>query len=146
MAQGVDEARKQRELTKSALAADLDRLEARVRADLDWRARLRRDGPRIAAVGAAAVIVVGGVLLLRRRFAHRPARHSDPVSIDDLTAELREIRRQLEKNNGRSSSLVQKALLRGVSAAGSAGGTLLARRMLERQGAPEEGAEAARAG
>lgn len=148
MGQGVDQAQRQRELTKHALELDLNRLEARVRSELDWRNRLRREGPRLAAIGAAAIVVAGGVLILRRRL--RPGREhvEAPSTLEDLTAELHEIRKALEKQkNGKSSSLVQKALLRGVSAAGTAGGTLLARRMLQRQmGSPEEGPGTTRAG
>ena len=147
MAQGVDEARKQRELTKQALATDLDRLESRVRAELNWRTRLRRDGPRIAAIGAVIVVVAGAVMVLRRRLKHDPEEDTRPASLEEVTAELREIRRSLEKQNGKSSSIVQKALLRGVSAAGSAGGTMLAKQILQRQGATAtEGAEAPRGG
>ena len=48
MGEAVDQAQKQRELSKEALAADLDRLEAKVRSELDVRSRLRRDGPHLA--------------------------------------------------------------------------------------------------
>lgn len=148
MGQGVDEARKQRELSKAALAADLDRLEARVRADLDWRARLRRDGPKIAALGVAAIALLGTVLLLRGRLRREEPEIDAPTSLEDVAAELRDIRRTLEKHNGSGGSVAQKALLRALSAAGTAGGTYLARRMVaQRRDSPvEEGAEAARAG
>ena len=148
MGQGVDQAQRQRELTKHALELDLDRLEARVRSELDWRTRLRREGPRLVAMGAAVVVLAGGVLILRRRLNRgRAGRPEQSITLEDLTSELREIRRTLEKQNGKSSSFVQKALLRGVSAAGTAGGTLLARRMLQRQmTSPEEGPGTASAG
>ncbi|MBV8195674.1 MAG: hypothetical protein JOY80_09115 [Candidatus Dormibacteraeota bacterium] len=148
MAQGVDEARQQRELTKHALASDLDRLEARVRSELDWRARLRRDGPRIAAIGAAVLAVAATVLILRSRLRrHEDEEPDEAPSLDDVALELREIRKTLEKHNGKSSSFVQKALLRGVSAAGSAGGQLVAKQMMQRQSAAaKEGTEATRAG
>jgi len=146
--QGVDEARTQRELSKAALAADLDRLEARVRAELDWRGRLRRDGPKLAALGAAAILLLGAVLVLRGRLRSDEPERPEPSSLEDVAAELRDIRRALEKQNGTGGSVAQKALLRALSAAGTAGGTYLARRMVaqRRDAAPEEGAEAARAG
>ena len=148
MGQGVDEARKQRELSKATLAADLDRLEARVRAELDWRARLRRDGAKFAALGVAAIVLLGGVIVLRGRLRKdRPDAMDEPASLEDVAAELRDIRRTLEKHNGSGGSVAQKALLRALSAAGTAGGTYLARRMVaQRRDSAEEGAEAARAG
>ena len=148
MGQGVDEARKQRELSKAALAVDLDRLEARVRAELNWRARLRRDGAKLAALGAAAIVLLGAILLLRGRLRREEPERSEPASLEEVAAELRDIRRALEKHNGIGGSVAQKALLRALSAAGTAGGTYLARRMVaqRRDAAPEEGAEAARAG
>jgi hypothetical protein len=137
VAQAVEEARKQRELSKEALAADLDRLEARVRAELDVRSRLRRDGPRLLALGAAAALLVGAILVLRTRLRRNDAGDDDPpASLDDVAAELREIKREIERQRKASSgSLVTKLLLRGVSAAGAAGGTFVARRMLSRPGA-----------
>ncbi|MFN2583040.1 MAG: hypothetical protein ABR498_09905 [Candidatus Dormibacteria bacterium] len=144
MAQGVDEARKQRELTKQTLATNLNRLEARVRAELDWKARLRRDGPRIAAIGAVVVVGVGAVLIIRSRLKRDDEEPETAPTLEDVTAELCEIRKHLEKQNGKSSSMVQKALLRGIAAAGSAGGTMLAKQMLRRQ-APAEHEEAAAA-
>jgi hypothetical protein len=147
VAQGADEARKQRELSKAALAADLNRLEAKVRAELDWRARLRRDGPKLAALGAGVAVVLGAVLVLRSRLKKEEPERRDPASLDDVAAELRDLRRTLEKLDGKGDSLAQKALVRALTAAGSAGGTYLARRMVRHQ-APEEleGAEVTRAG
>src|SRR4029077_7351301 len=43
VAPGTDEAQRQRELTKQALATSAGRLEQKVRAELDWKARPRRD-------------------------------------------------------------------------------------------------------
>ena len=147
MGQGVDEARKQRELSKAALAADLDRLEARVRAELDWRTRLRRDGAKLAALGAAAVVILAALLLIRGRLRKDEAEDDEPASLEAVAAELRDIRRSLEKHDGKGGSMAQKALLRALGAAGTAGGTYVARRMLQRQAAPAaEGTEAASAG
>ena len=150
MGQGVDEARQQRELTKAALAGDLDRLEARVRAEMDWRSRLRRERGRIVGIGVGVAVVAvaaGAVLVLRRRFG---AKHDDaslhPVTLAELNAELHDLRRAVEKQNGKSSSLVQKAMLRAVTAAGSAGGTMVAREILKRQTGSREGTETGRGG
>ena len=66
MVQAVDQAERERELTKQSLAGNLDRLEARVRYELDWKARLRRDGPRYVLIGGAVVVTAVGLLVLRR--------------------------------------------------------------------------------
>jgi hypothetical protein len=138
--QAVDQAQRKRELSKEALASDLGRLETRVRAELDWRTRLRRDGPRIAALGGAAVLVVGGLLIIRSRLRRRDSDdHARPATLEDLAAELHDIRRALEKQNGKGEGIAQKALLRALSAAGSAGGTLVAKRMMARESAAAEG-------
>lgn len=145
MAQAVEQAQTQRELSKEALAADLERFEAKVRSELDVKARLRRDGLRFAAIGAAALLLVGGLVLLRARLRGRDdADEADPATLEDLADELREIRKELEKQR-KGGSGAQKLLLRGLTAAGSAGGTYVARQMLRRQrGAQED--EQARAG
>ncbi|HWW09000.1 MAG TPA: hypothetical protein VNY76_02030 [Candidatus Acidoferrales bacterium] len=144
MGEAVDQAQKQRELSKEALAADLDRLEAKVRSELDVRSRLRRDGPRVLALAGAAILLVGAIVLLRSRLRRRPDVDEDPaISLEEVAAELREIRRTLERQGkGTSSSLAQKALLRGLSAAGAAGGTYFARRMLSRQPSAGDGGKA----
>ena len=135
MASAVDQARQQRELTKRRLAADAARIETRVRAELDWRARLRRDGPRLLALSAGAVVLVGVIVLVRSRFRHdRSAEPSDPTSLEDVAAELREIRRRVEHRGGDSGPVWQKALLRGVTAGGAAAGTYVAKRVMDQQG------------
>ena len=66
MAQAIDQAERERELTKQSLAGNIDRLEARLRAELDWKARLRRNGVRYALVGGVVVAGVVGAVVLRR--------------------------------------------------------------------------------
>ena len=150
MGQGVDEARQQRELTKTALADDLDRLEARVRSELDWRARLQRERGRLIGIGVGVGVVVLGataILVLRRALgAKKPADEPHPVTLEQLGTELHELRRLVEKKNGSSGSLVQKAVLRGVTAAANAGGTAVAHEVLKRQSGTPEGPETARGG
>src|SRR5437588_645190 len=102
----------------------------------------------VIAVLAALLALLGTFLLLRGRLRREEPERGEPASLEEVAAELRDIRRALEKHNGTGGSVAQKALLRALSAAGTAGGTYLARRMVaqRRDAAPEEGAEAARAG
>ena len=150
MGQGVDEARQQRELSKAALASNLDRLEARVRSELDWRARLQRERGRLIGIGAGVGVVLIGataILVLRRVIGgKKPAEEPRPITLEKLGSDLHDLRRLVEKKNGSSGSLVQKAVLRGVTAAGTAGGTALAREVLKRQMGTPEGTETTRGG
>lgn len=139
MAQAVDQAERERELTKQALASTLDRLEARVRFELDWKARLRRDGPRYAVIGAIVVAGVGGILLLRRAFAGEEAPDHVPGSIDEIAAELVTIRKRLDdaKINPDGGPVWLKVAFRGLEAAAAAGGTYAARRLMAGGPAPD---------
>ena len=133
MAPGTDEAQRQRELSKQALAQSAGRLEQRVRAELDWKARLRRDGPRIAAITGVAIVLVGTLVVVRRRLRHPEAEAEPaPATLEDLAAELRALRKEVEKGKDKQP-IWQKALLRGVGAAGAAGGGYVAKRFTERQ-------------
>jgi len=141
LATGVAEAQQQRELTKQQLAADAARLQARVRAELDWRTRLKRDGPRLIALGAGAVILVGTVVILRARLRRRKeAQPATAATLEELAAELREIRKHVDKSG--KPPLWQQALLRGITSAGAAGGRLGAQRLMQQQssGGREEAA------
>ncbi len=133
MAPGTDEAQRQRELSKQALAQSAGRLEQRVRAELDWKARLRRDGPRIAAITGVAIVLVGTMVIVRRRLRHPEAEAEPaPATLEDLAAELRALRKDFEKGKDKSP-IWQKALLRGVGAAGAAGGAYAAKQFTARQ-------------
>jgi hypothetical protein len=133
VAPGTDEAQRQRELTKQALAESAGKLEERVRAELDWKARLRRDGPRYAAIAGGAVLLIGTLVLIRSRLRGSKAEEEiAPTTLEDLAAELREIRKEIKKG-GDKTPLVQKVLLRGVGAAGAAGGAYVAKRITDRQ-------------
>ena len=138
MAPGTDEAQRQRELSKQALANSAGRLEDRVRAELDWKARLRRDGPRYAAIAGGAVVLIGTIVLIRSRLRRDKAEEeTPPVTLDDLVAELQALRKEVKKG-GDKTPIWQKVVLRGVSAAGSAGGAYAAKRLVDRQEARAE--------
>jgi hypothetical protein len=133
--QAIDQAERERELTKQALAANLDKLEARVRYEFDWKARLRRDGVRYALVGGIVIGTVVGVVVLRRTLrGDRPEAAPPPTTLAEMSAELSSIRKKLDsaKLEADSGPLWQKVALRAVSAAASAGGTYAARRFMAR--------------
>jgi hypothetical protein len=134
VAPGTDQAQRQRELSKQALEQSAGRLEQKVRAELDWKARLRRDGPRYAAIAGAAIVVVGTIVFVRSRL-RRDAPEEEataPVTLDDLVAELQALRKEIKKG-GDKTPFLQKVVLRGVSAAGSAAGAQAAKRIVDRQ-------------
>ena len=141
MAPGTDEAQRQRELTKAALAQSAGRLEQKVRAELDWKARLRRDAPRYAAIAGVAIVLVGTIVFVRSRLRGDAAEEEEmaAVTLDDLVAEMQALRKEVKKG-GDKTPLLQKVVLRGVSAAGSAGGAYAAKRLVDRQDA-KAGAE-----
>ena len=133
MAPGTDEAQRQRELSKAALATSAGRLEERVRAELDWKARLRRDGPRYAAIAGGAVVLIGAIVLVRSRLRGDSAEEEPaPATLDELVAELQALRKDIKKG-GDKTPVWQKVVLRGVSAAASAGGAYAAKRLVDRQ-------------
>jgi hypothetical protein len=133
VAPGTDEAQRQRELSKAALATSAGRLEERVRAELDWKARLRRDGPRYAAIAGGAVILIGTIVLVRSRLrGDKAEEEAAPATLDELVAELQSLRKDIKKG-GDKTPVWQKVVLRGVSAAASAGGAYAAKRLVDRQ-------------
>ena len=133
MAPGTDEAQRQKELTKQALEQSAGRLEQRVRAELDWKARLRRDGPRYAAVAGGAVVLIGVIVLVRSRLrGDTDEEEAAPATLDELVAELQSLRKEIKKG-GDKTPVWQKVVLRGVSAAASAGGAYAAKRLVDRQ-------------
>lgn len=136
MAPGTDEAQRQRELTKQALEQSAGRLEQKVRAELDWKARLRRDGPRYAAIAGGAVLLIGTIVFVRSRLRGEKVDEEEaaPATLDDLMAELHALRKEVTKG-GDKTPVWQKVVLRGVTAAGSAGGAYAAKRLVDRQDA-----------
>jgi len=138
--QAVDQARQERDLTRVALAADIDKLERRIRHELDWKARLRRDGPQIAAIAGAVVIVGVGVVVLRARFGRKAAAVVEPTpSLDELARQVRELRAELHGKGGEDSRpLWMKLAIRGATAGAAAGASMAARRYAQRAGAETE--------
>jgi len=134
VAPGTDEAQRQRELTKQALAESAGKLEQRVRAELDWKARLRRDGPRYAAIAGGAVLLIGTIVIVRSRLRRDKGEEEvvAPTTLEDLAAELEKIRKEIKKG-GDTTPMWQKLVLRGVGAAGAAGGAEVAKRFTARQ-------------
>ena len=150
MGSGLDEAQHARELSKRRFEETVERAGARVRHELDWRARLRRDGARYAVIGTVAVVAVVGVAVLRWRFG----RHDDEeayapqiTTLGDVAAELAAVRAELErirKGKARDAApLWQKVGLRAVGAAGTAAGTMAAQTMMERFVPADQGTDTA---
>jgi hypothetical protein len=133
VAPGTDEAQRQRELTKQALAQSAGKLEQRVRAELDWKARLRRDGPRYAAIAGGAIVLIGTLVIVRSKLRRDKGEEAvAPTTLEDLAAELEKIRKEIKKG-GDKTPIWQKIVLRGVSAAGAAGGAYAAKQVVDRQ-------------
>jgi hypothetical protein len=144
MAQAVDEARQQRDVTKESLARNLELFETRVRTELDWKARLRRDGARYAVYGGVALAGVVGILVLRKAVGRRGEEPEDinVTSLDDLVAELSALRGAVEKGEKKArkdnAPIWQKLIVKGVAAAAAAGATAAVRQFMESNaGQPE---------
>ena len=138
MVQAIDQAERERELTKQSLADNLDRLEARVRHELDWKARLRRDGLRYALIGGVVVAAAVGAIALRRaRSGAKEQPAARPTSLEEMATELAAIRKKLDaaKLEQDQGPVWQKLAVRAVSAGAAAGGTYAARRFMARSAA-----------
>jgi hypothetical protein len=138
--QAIDQAERERELTKQSLAGNIDRLEARVRYELDWKGRLRRDGARYALIGGVVVSAVVGAIVLRRVLhSDEKAPAAQPTSLEEMATELAAIRKKLDAAKLEEGGPAwQKLAVRAVSAAAAAGGTYAARRYMARAGAPAD--------
>ncbi|MGH7642109.1 MAG: hypothetical protein ACRENX_03690 [Candidatus Dormibacteria bacterium] len=93
MGTSTEQARQAVIATRGRVESGADKLEARLRYDLDPRVRLRRDGPKLAA-GLAVVIVVSAVYLTRSR---RRRRSEDPSEVDWIAQMPREWRGRLQE-------------------------------------------------
>ena len=138
MGQGVAEAERERELSKQALAGDVSALGARVRDELDWRSRLRRDGFRYAVIGTAAVLLTVSVVVLRSRRQKQGGEPATVTSLDDVAAQLEEIRQELARRRKVGGPLWQKLAVRAATTAAAAGGAAVARRAMERMTGSDE--------
>jgi len=136
--QGVAEAERERELSKQALAGDVSALGTRVRAELDWRSRLRRDGFRYAIVGAVAVVVTVSVVVRRSRGRGKESRPATVTSLEDVATQLDEIRKELARRRKESEPLWQKLAVRAGTTAAAAAGAAMARQAMERLAGSEE--------
>ena len=129
----AEQTRQQRELTRQSLETNVDRLVAKVRAELDWKARLRRDGAQIAAIGGAVVGVAIVVVVLRRKVKGKPKdglaiADFSSMNLDDVAKELKALRGELEKQrDGGGGPLVRIATAAVAAAATSAGRVAAAR-------------------
>ncbi|HEX3604491.1 MAG TPA: hypothetical protein VH134_01110 [Candidatus Dormibacteraeota bacterium] len=137
MGEGTAQARRREvELTREALAEDVERFARKVRSELDWKARLRRDGPQIVAIaGAIAALVVVG-LVLRAAVRSRDDDDDevlDGATVEDVARELRLLREDLEKRFGNSGGgILQKVAVAAAGSAATAGGKVAAGRLLDR--------------
>lgn len=142
MAEEVREAERERDEQRERLADSVGKLEKQVRTELDWKKRLSTDGARIAVVTVTSVSVLLSLVALRRilRPAHRaPSRAEDMypeyASVEELADEIHAMRNQLAKLSVKKSGGLGRAVaLRLVTAAGTAAGTLVAKRVFERMG------------
>lgn len=82
MGTSTEQARQALAATRERVEVSADRLEARLRYDLDPRQRLRRDGAKLAA-GLAVVVLVGAVYVVRAR---RRRRVESPADQDWIAA------------------------------------------------------------
>jgi hypothetical protein len=137
----AEQTRQQLELTRRSIENNVDRLVARIRYELDWRARLRRDGAQIAAIGGAVVATGVLVVVLRRTVRNRKDGYAiadfDTMDLKDVATELRAIRRELEKQRDGGGGPVLKLATTAIAAASASAGRIAATRLLgEEEAAP----------
>jgi hypothetical protein len=134
--EGTAQARRREvELTRQALAEDVERFARKVRAELDWKARLRRDGPQIVAIAGALTVVIVGVFVLRHRLRSTAVEEDpfDGATVADLARELKALREDLDKRMGGSGGgILQKVAVAAAGSAATAGGKVAAGRLLDR--------------
>ena len=93
MGTSTEQARQAVAATRQRVEVAADRLEARLRYDLDPRQRLRRDGAKLAA-GLAVVVLVGAVYVVRSR---RRRRGESPADQDWIAAMPEHWRQNLQE-------------------------------------------------
>jgi hypothetical protein len=89
----TEQARQAVAATRQRVEVSADRLEARLRYDLDPRQRLRRDGAKLAA-GLAVVMLVGAVYVVRIR---RRRRAESPLDQDWIATMPEDWRQNLQE-------------------------------------------------
>lgn len=146
MADRVAETRAEIERERVALNTTLDRLEAKVHQELDWRARLKQQRPRLIAVGVgvltvAAAGMIAAKVVRDRRHKTIVSRFKGVASFDDLKAELQNVREELANRGGGKSTdsepLWSKIALKAAVAGAAAASTYGARQMVNRYGGGE---------
>jgi hypothetical protein len=145
VAAATRDATQQRQLIdehKHAVEQRVDRVVDDINELKDVKSRLRREGPRLAAIGGAIVVLVAGSIVLRaalrrRRSPAEPAAAmtGDDQSLSSLVAEIRALREEMGKQRKSSGAggLAGKLAVTAVSAAASSAGKQAANRLIERQ-------------
>lgn len=146
MADGVTAAKAEIERERAALNTTLDRLEAKVHRDLDWKTRLKRQAPKLIAVGAgvaavAAAGLIAAKVIRERRRKDIVSRLKDVVSFDDLKGELQNMREELaNRRAGKPTDnepLWSKVAIKAAVAGATAASTYAARQMVHKYDAGE---------
>lgn len=129
-----EQTRHQLELTRRSIEDNVDRLVARIRYELDWKARLRRDGAQIAAISGAIVATGALAYFLRRRFRKQKDGYAiadfDTMNLKDVATELKAIREELEKQRDGAGGPLVKLATAAVGAAATAAGRAAAARLI----------------
>ncbi len=88
MASAAEQARQEVDASRHRLDVTLDQLESRLRLELNPRRRLRRDAPRLVAVGLV-VAVAATLYVVRQRRHHEEARELDADWIHSMPEDWR---------------------------------------------------------
>jgi len=147
----TEQARQAVAATRERVEVTADRLEARLRYDLDPRQRLRRDGVKLAA-GLAVVVLVGAVYVVRARRRRRAESSHDRDWIAAMPEEWRQNLQELlaeaaasghlegpssRASKGSGQSLVSKLALRAARTAAPMVLSAAAERIGRRQTEPQ---------
>ena len=133
--------RQQIEHHKQAIEQRRERVVDDVNELKDVRSRLRREAPRLAAIGGAIVVLVAGSLVLRvvlkgrRTQPEAPPAAAGDAGVDALVAEIRALRQEMgrQRKSGGGGGLAGKLAVTAVSAAASSAGKQAANRLIDRQ-------------
>lgn len=135
MAQAAAGTRHELELTRASLESNVERLAHRVRSELDWKTRLRRNWPQIVAIAGAVAIVGGGAVLLRKTMKRKRdglvVEDFDRLTYRDLVKELKAMRQEIEKSREGAGGPAMKLASAAVNAAAAAAGRAAADRFAD---------------